>query len=86
MYVRTGVNCYDTEGTVLKSPAFVLPTPCFSLTRLWFCSDTQPLPRQLGASGKTDPRSRNKLYGLTVISLPLAVVGSEIGIQLNSDP
>ena len=72
------------RGDRSRPPAFALPTPCFSLTRLWLCADAHHFCRQLSVSGKTDSSSRDKLYGLMVLSLPLVVFGSETGTQLNS--
>ena len=72
------------RGDGSRPAASALSSPCFSLTRLCLCADAHHFCKQLSVSGKTDPSSRNKLYGLMVLSLPLAVFGSEAGTQLSS--
>ena len=72
------------RGDRSRPAASALSSPCFSLTRLCLCADAHHFCKQLSISGKTDSSSRNKLYGLMVLSLPLAVFGSEVGTQLSS--
>lgn len=76
--------------TVHWSPVFI-PPPLFFPNKADFVQIPTPPPsRQVpgvgrGGGGELIPVPEINLIGLMVISLPLAVVGSEIGIQFNSD-